>query len=181
VKTGVRWAIAGMVFSVVISNYLVEFPINDWLTYGAFSYPLTFFVTEVTNFHYGPKVARRVVYIGFIVAVALCFIFANPLIAFASGFAFLVGQLLDISVFTRLRRRSWWLAPASASIGGSAIDTLIFFSIAFWGQGMLWLTYAAGDFSVKLAMDLVMLMPFRMLLWRSGKLAVSGQVRAALG
>lgn len=165
-KFDINVAIISMVVAVAASNYLVEIPINDWLTYGAFTYPLTFLVTEVTNYCYGPRWARRVVYVGFVVAVALSLLFMNPQIACASGLAFLVGQLLDISVFRRLRQQAWWMAPACASVLGSLVDTVIFFSIAFFGQGMLMLTLAAGDFVVKLLVDVLMLLPFRFFLWR---------------
>lgn len=166
-KSGLIYFSLAMIVAVVSSNILVEIPINNWLTWGAFSYPLTFLVTELANYYYGPKLARRVVYIGFLLAFLLSFIFANTQIACASGLAFLVGQLLDIGVFSRLRGRSWWLAPAAASFLGSLVDTLIFFSVAFWGQGLLILTLGAGDLGIKLAMDLAMLLPFRLFLWGS--------------
>ena len=165
-RTGLIYAFLAMIFAIVISNILVEIPINNWLTYGAFTYPLTFLVTELTNYYYGPKLARRVVYIGFLVAFFLSLFLANIQIACASACAFLVGQLLDIGVFTHLRRRSWWLAPTLASFLGSLIDTLVFFSLAFWGQGLLILTLGAGDLGIKLVMDLAMLLPFRMFLYR---------------
>jgi len=164
---GILLATFGMIAAVAASNYLVELPINEFLTWGSFSYPVTFFITETVNYFHGPRWARRVVYIGFLVAVTLSFLFMNPQIAMASGLAFLIGQLLDISVFTRLRRMQWWLAPASASIAGSFVDTVIFFTIAFWGQGFLIVTLGTGDFLIKLSMDLVMLLPFRLFLWRS--------------
>ena len=165
-KLGIKLAICAMVAVVAASNYLVEIPINEWLTWGAFTYPFTFLVTELTNYSYGPRWAKRVVYVGFGLAVVLSLIFMNAQIAVASGTAFLVGQLLDISVFTRLRQKSWWMAPLSASIAGSLIDTAIFFTIAFWGQGMLIFTLGAGDFLIKLSMDIALLLPFRMLLWQ---------------
>jgi uncharacterized PurR-regulated membrane protein YhhQ (DUF165 family) len=164
-KSGLIYYSLAMIFAVVISNILVEMPINNWLTWGAFSYPLTFLVTELTNYYYGSRSARRVVYIGFVVAFFLSLMLANAQIACASALAFLVGQLLDISVFVRLRRKTWWLAPLAASFLGSFVDTVIFFSIAFWGQGLLILTLGAGDLGLKLLMDLVMLLPFRIFLW----------------
>lgn len=172
-KLGINLAAIGMVIAVTASNYLVEIPINDWLTWGAFTYPLTFFITELTNYLYGPSWAKRVVYLGFIVAVLLSFLLMNPHIALASGTAFLLGQLLDINIFNRLRQQTWWMAPACASILGSLVDTVIFFTIAFWGQGWLILTLGVGDFLVKLAMDVAMLLPFRVFLWRRSA-SVSG-------
>jgi uncharacterized PurR-regulated membrane protein YhhQ (DUF165 family) len=168
-KNGIVLACVAMTLAVVASNFLVELQINQWLTWGAFTYPVTFFITELTNYFYGPKIARRVVYSGFVVAVLLSVWLANPQIAFASGSAFLVGQLLDITIFSRLRRKRWWIAPASASISGSLIDTMIFFTIAFWGQGLLIVTLGLGDFLIKLAMDLVLLLPFRIILWSNYK------------
>lgn len=154
------------------SNYLVEFPLNDWLTWGAFSYPLTFLVTEITNRSYGPQVARKVVYIGFFFAVLLAFTCMNPRIALASSLAFLCGQLLDIAIFNRLRQGAWWLAPGVSSVVASFIDTAIFFTIAFIGEPIPWLTLAAGDFGVKLLMDIVMLLPFRLAMGQNTSLQV---------
>jgi uncharacterized PurR-regulated membrane protein YhhQ (DUF165 family) len=148
-----------MIAIVTASNYLVEIPINEWLTWGALSYPLSFLVTEVTNFHWGAKEARRVVYAGFIVAALIAFSAMNKQIAAASCLAFLVSQLLDVSIFSALRQRSWWLAPICASVLASTIDTFIFFFIAFFDHG--WLKLALGDLAVKVAVDLALLMPFR--------------------
>lgn len=170
-KLRINIAILSMIAVVAASNYLVEIPINDWLTWGAFSYPISFLITELTNYYYGQRAAQRVVYVGFSLAVVLSLIFANPHIALASGMAFLSGQLLDISVFTRLRRKAWWLAPFSASVLGSLVDTLIFFTIAFWGQGRLIVTLGMGDLFIKLCMDIAMLLPFRMAIWRQALVA----------
>lgn len=172
-------ATCAMVFLVAASNGLVQFPLNDWLTWGAFSYPFTFMVTELTNRFYGPQTARQVVYRGFAVAVPLSFALADARIAMASCAAFLFGQLLDISVFTRLRRSSWWVAPAGASISASLLDTLVFFFLAFAGTPMNWATHATGDFSVKLTMDLLLLIPFRVLLQRFRPAPASGSVSLA--
>lgn len=150
-----------MVLIVVSSNYLVQFPINDWLTYGAFTYPISFFVTEITNRYFGPQKARRVVYLGFGIAVLFSVILATPRLAFASGFAFLTAQLLDIYVFNRLRRMDWWVAPFFASSVASLVDTVLFWGIAFWGEPLPWMEWMVGDFGVKLALDLLMLTPFR--------------------
>ena len=164
-RTGLINSFLAMIFAVIISNILVEIPINNWLTWGAFSYPLTFLVSELTNYYYGPRLARRVVYMSFFVAFFLSLFLANAQIACASALAFLIGQLLDISVFVHLRRKAWWLAPISASFLGSLVDTVIFFSIAFWGQGLLIFTLGAGDLAIKLLVDLAMLLPFRIFLY----------------
>jgi|JI9StandDraft_1071089.scaffolds.fasta_scaffold01324_10 uncharacterized PurR-regulated membrane protein YhhQ (DUF165 family) len=155
-----------MIMIISISNHLVEIQISPWLTWGAFSYPFTFLVTELTNRFYGPEVAQRVVYVGFVTAILLTFNFMNERIATASCLAFLVGQLLDIYVFNYFRNMSWWVAPGIASITASLVDTLIFFSVAFGGQQIEWVSLAIGDFIVKLGMDLCLLLPFRFLLMR---------------
>lgn len=154
-----------MFFVTSISNYLVELPINNWLTWGAFSYPISFLVTELTNRIYGPRLARLVVYLGFAFAVLLGFICMNQRIASACSLAFLVGQLVDIAVFNKLRYRSWWLAPWTSSVSASLIDTAIFFSVAFAGGDIPWVTLAIGDFFVKLAVDACLLLPFRFAIW----------------
>jgi queuosine precursor transporter len=182
-----------MTLVVVASNYLVQFPVPgsifginlaDILTYGAFIYPVTFLVTDLTNRQFGPGAARRVVAAGFAVAVALSIWASTPRIAIASGTAYLIGQLLDITVFNSLRRLSWWKAPLAASVFGSALDTIIFFSLAFAtafafigpnddfaiGAGQVlgvfsaeaprWISWAIGDFSVKLLSGFVLLIPY---------------------
>ncbi|THV22461.1 VUT family protein [Peteryoungia ipomoeae] len=178
---------------VVASNFLVQHPLHmmlgginlaDLLTYGAFSYPIAFLITDLTNRQFGPKIARRVVFVGFVAGVLLSILLASPRIAAASGTAFLVGQLLDISVFNRLRRESWWKAPLMGSLIGSALDTVIFFSMSFAplfgflganddfaiGSAPLfgvlameaprWISWAAADFSVKMLIGIVMLVPY---------------------
>lgn len=160
-------AIAAMMLVVASSNYLVQFPflwLGDYLTYGAFTYPFAFLVTDLTNRFLGPARARQVVYAGFMLGVLLSVYMATPRIALASGSAFLTGQLLDITVFNRLRALSWWKAPLFAAALGSVIDTALFFSLAFAGTDMPWLTLAAGDLCVKLAMALLLLAPFRLAL-----------------
>lgn len=159
-------AFLAMVLIVALCNYLVMFAINDWLTWGAFMYPLTFLVTELTNRVHGPQVARKVVYSGFFVAVILSIQLATPRIALASGSAFLMAQLLDIFVFNRLRQMAWWYAPFFASLLASIVDTGIFWTIAFWGEQMPLLTLATGDFLVKLAFDVLLLLPFRLAIRR---------------
>lgn len=168
---GARWrpllpAIAAMIAVVAAANVLVQHPIEafgaaEWLTWGAFTYPLSFLVTDLTNRRFGPEPARRVVYVGFALGVALSVMVAGPRIALASGMAFLAGQLLDIHVFDRLRRQAWWRAPLVSSLLSSALDTAMFFSLAFAFTPVPWPTLALGDFAVKLAMALVLLAPFR--------------------
>ncbi len=135
-----RWPlllpIAAMAIIVTVSNFAVQFPIKafglgDYLTWGAFTYPFSFFVNELTNRRYGPAAARQVVYAGFVVAIVLSALIATPRIAVASGTAFLVAQLLDVFVFDWLRRQTWWRAPFLSAAGGSAVDTAVFFSLAF--------------------------------------------------
>lgn len=154
-------AFIAMVSVVAAANYLVQFPINDWLTWGAFPYPITFLVTELTNRFYGPRRARQVVYAGFVVAVLISIVLATPKIAFASGSAFLISQLLDILVFNRLRQATWWYAPFFSSFCASLIDTALFWGIAFWGEQGPIFTWAMGDFMIKLLVDMTMLIPFR--------------------
>jgi queuosine precursor transporter len=177
---GIVIGVVAMTLIVAASNYLVQFPVNDWVTWGAFTYPIAFLVTDLTNRAYGAARARQVVYVGFALAVMLSIALATPQIALASGTAFLVAQLLDVKLFERLEKRgSWWTAPLVSSSIASAVDTALFFSIAFIGTGMpmvvmaaagievsvpLWVTLGLGDFVVKLALALSMLIPFRMLM-----------------
>jgi hypothetical protein len=156
--------VIAMVTIVTASNVLVEFAINDWLTWAAFTYPVSFLVTDLTNRKLGPVFARRVVYSGFAVAVALSAALATPRIALGSGVAFLAAQLLDVYVFDRLRRRVWWLPPLFSSLIASALDTALFFSIAFASSDVPWVTLAVGDFGIKVVMALALLLPFRGLL-----------------
>ncbi|KJS36728.1 MAG: membrane protein [Rhodospirillaceae bacterium BRH_c57] len=151
---------AAMIVVIVASNILVQHPINDWLTWGALTYPVAFLVTDLTNRSLGAASARRVVQVGFAVAVVLSAVLATPRIAAASGVAFLAAQLLDIHVFDRLRARAWWQPPLASSVVGSGVDTGLFFSLAFIGTGVPWVTLAAGDLLVKLALALAMLLPF---------------------
>lgn len=151
-----------MIFIITLSNYLVQFPINEWLTWGAFSYPLSFLVTELTTRFYGPKKARYAVYVGFFVALFISFIIATPKIALASVTAFLVAQLLDISLFSRFRQGRWWQAPFLASLGASSVDTALFWTIAFFGEPVPLLTWALGDLGVKILLDAALLVPFRL-------------------
>ena len=161
---GLWIGVLAMAFVVTLSNVLVQHQINDWLTWAAFTYPVCFLVTDLTNRALGPAMARRVVYVGFAVAVLLSIYFAGPRIALASGTAFLCAQLLDVYVFNRMRRAAWWQAPFVSSTLASALDTALFFSLAFVGTGIPWVTLALGDYVVKLAMALAMLLPFRALM-----------------
>lgn len=160
-------AVAAMIAVVAASNYLVQFPINDWLTYGAFTYPVSFLVTELTNRFFGPRLARRVVYAGFAAAVLLSLWLAPAQIAVASGTAFLAAQLLDITIFNRLRQQAWFKAPLISSGLASIVDTSIFFTIAFWGMSPEFvMRLGMGDLVAKFSMAIFLLAPFRMVLWR---------------
>ena len=161
---------------VVLSNYLVQFPIkyyglNEILTYGAFSYPITFLITDLANRAYGKIVSRKIVYIGFVIGIALTLFVSTNFsdlisirIAIGSGIAFFVAQNLDVQIFDRLRKKTWYIAPLASSIAGSITDTFLFFSIAFYATGIPWVTLALGDLAVKLLIALTMLIPFRLLL-----------------
>ncbi|WP_421724840.1 VUT family protein [Bauldia sp.] len=161
---GIALGVAAMAVFVTASNFLVEIQISAWLTYGALTYPGAFLVTDLTNRALGPAAARRVVYAGFALAVVLSLALANPRIALASGTAFLAAQLLDITVFNRLRDKVWWAPPLVSSTLGSALDTALFFSLAFAFTDVPWVTLAIGDFGVKMGIALFMLIPFRALM-----------------
>ena len=156
---------------VLSSNFLVQFPINYYglneiLTYGAFSYPIAFLITDLANRSYGKIVARKVVYLGFVLGISFT-LFSDSIslrIAVGSGSAFLIAQLLDIQIFDRLRKNKWFIAPLASSIFGSVVDTFLFFSISFAGTGDPWFTLSLGDLGVKLFVALAMLIPFRLLL-----------------
>lgn len=165
-------AVLAMIIIVVASNILVQHPVNDWLTWGAFTYPVAFLVTELTNRRLGPDMARRVVYVGFALAVLCSLALATPRIAVASGTAFLTAQLLDVLVFDRLRRATWWRAPLIAAATASVVDTAIFFSLAFAATGLPWIGWAIGDLGVKLAVALAMLLPFRLLMGQRDALSL---------
>ncbi|MSO69155.1 MAG: VUT family protein [Alphaproteobacteria bacterium] len=162
-----------MIVVIAVSNVAVQYPINDWLTWGAFTYPLTFFVSDLTNRSQGPARARLVAYIGFPFGIGLSILVSvlwglEPWlavrIALASGFAFLCGQVLDITVFNWLRRQAWWRAPLISPVIASAVDTAIFFTAAFAFTGLPWLSWAYGDFGIKVGMAIVLLAPFRLLM-----------------
>ena len=161
---------------VLSSNYLVQFPINYYglseiLTYGAFSYPIAFLITDLANRFYGKFVARKIVYIGFFIGIIFTLLFSTDFadlisirIAIGSGVAFITAQLLDIQIFDRLRKKQWFIAPLTSSFIGSTVDTFLFFSISFYATGVPWITLSLGDLAVKLFVSLVMLIPFRILL-----------------
>lgn len=155
-----------MAFVIVLSNVLVQYPIGDWLTWGAFIYPLVFLVCDLTNRAVGVAEARRVAWIGFAVAVALSAALAPWRIAVASGSAFIFSQLMDIAVFNRWRRQSWWKAPLIGSMVASVVDTTLFFFLAFAGTDVPWMQLAAGDLGVKWLMAAVLLAPYRAMLPR---------------
>jgi uncharacterized PurR-regulated membrane protein YhhQ (DUF165 family) len=159
-----------MVVVVAASNVLVQYPINDFLTWGAFTFPVAFLVTDLTNRRFGAGRARRVVYVGFLIGTVLSIVLAGPRIGGASAVAFLTGQLLDIAIFDRLRRMAWWQAPLASSVFASAVDTVIFFSLAFSGTGLPWVTLGIGDFAVKLAMAATLLIPYGALMRYVGTL-----------
>jgi len=154
-------AMAGV---VILSNVLVQHPINDWLTWGAFSYPVAFLVTDLTNRSFGPHDARRIAWTGFALAVLISLWVAPWRIALASGTAFIVAQLFDIALFNRLREQRWWHAPLIGSVLASVVDTALFFSLAFAGQGLPWMQWAVGDLMAKWAMALILLLPYRALM-----------------
>jgi hypothetical protein len=158
--------IAAMVGVIVLANVTVQYPINAWLTWGAFVYPLVYLVSDLTNRAVGAQQARRVAWIGFAVAVVLSGLLAPWRIALASGTAFIVSQVLDIVVFNRLRQQSWWKAPLWGSLAASVLDTAVFFFLAFAGTEMDWVLLAAGDLAVKAAMAVVLLAPYRAMLPR---------------
>jgi len=158
-------AIGIMIVIVVSSNILVQYPINNWLTWGAVTYPIAFLVADLLNRRFGPAAARRVAYVGFVAALFISAWLASPRIALASGSAFLSAQLCDIYIFDRLRHRTWWQAPFVGGVAGAALDTFVFFSVAFAGTAMPWHTLLVGDLIVKLALNTLMLAPFRAFMW----------------
>ena len=161
---------------VVASNYLVQFPVNyfdlqNFLTYGAFSYPIAFLITDLSNRRYGKNKAKQIVYLGFLLGVFLTLYFSTNYsdlisirIAVGSGFAFLVAQLIDVNIFDKLRNKIWFAAPLVSSLIGSTIDTFLFFSIACYGTGINWISLSIGDLLVKTLVALIMLVPFRLLI-----------------
>ena len=167
-----------MALVVSLSNYLVKFPVtyfglNNLLTYGAFSYPVAFLITDLSNRRYGKNTAKKIVYLGFALGVFLTLYFSTNYsdlismrIAIGSGAAFLVAQLIDVNIFDRLRKKIWFAAPLASSLIGSGIDTFLFFFISFYGTGINWVTLSIGDLFVKIFVSLVMLIPFKLMLSR---------------
>ena len=161
---------------VLVSNYLVQFTIKyygleELLTYGAFSYPIAFLITDLSNRKYGKNIAKKIVYFGFMLGVIFTFYFSTNYsdvisirIAIGSGSAFLIAQLIDVNIFDKLRKKTWFVAPLTSSLIGSSVDTFLFFSISFYGTGINWLTLSFGDLTVKIFVALTMLIPFRLLL-----------------
>ncbi len=161
---------------VLTSNYLVQFPVKYYgleeiLTYGAFSYPTAFLITDLANKSYGKIIAKKIVYIGFSIGIVFTLFFSTNFedlisirIAAGSGTAFLVAQLIDVQIFDRLRKKKWFVAPLISSLIGSTIDTFLFFSISFYGTDIPWITLSLGDLSVKILVALLMLIPFRILI-----------------
>ena len=161
---------------VLASNYLVQFPIKYYeleqiLTYGAFTYPIAFLITDLANRSYGKVIARKIVYIGFVFGITFTLFFTTNFadlislrIAIGSGTAFMVAQLLDVQIFDQLRKKKWFIAPLTSSFIGSLVDTFLFFSISFYKTGIPWVTLAFGDLAVKILVALLMLIPFRLLL-----------------
>ena len=169
---------------VIFSNYLVQFPINYFgleniLTFGAFSYPITFLITDLANRAYGKLKARKIVYLGFAIGVLLTLVVStnfNDLIsiriAIGSGIAFFVAQNLDIQIFHNLRNNKvWYIPPLASSLAGSVIDTFLFFSISFYNTGISWITLAAGDLMVKILIALILLIFFKFLLKKIKKIS----------
>ena len=161
---------------VLTSNYLVQFPIHYYglseiLTYGAFTYPMAFLITDLANRSFGKEIAKKIVYFGFFIGISFTIFFSTNFsdlisirIAIGSGTAFLISQSIDVYIFDKLRNKYWFIAPLVSSINGSVIDTFLFFSIAFYATDIPWFTLAIGDLAVKLFVALLMLVPFRMLL-----------------
>jgi queuosine precursor transporter len=161
---------------VLSSNFLVQFPIKYYqleeiLTYGAFSYPIAFLITDLANRSYGKLIARKIVYIGFATGISFTLLFSTNFtdlisvrIAIGSGTAFLIAQLLDVQIFDKLRKKKWFVAPLTSSFIGSTVDTFLFFSISFYATGIPWFTLSLGDLAVKIFVALTMLIPFRLLL-----------------
>ena len=175
---------------IALSNYLVQFPITymnleEIFTYGAFSYPVAFLITDLANRRYGKEIARKIVYVGFILGLFLTLYFSTDFsnliskrIAIGSGIAFLTAQLLDVQVFDKLREKVWFVAPFVSSLIGSVIDTFLFFSIAFYGTEINWITLSLGDLAVKILVGLIMLIPFRILLSKIRDFSENGIYKA---
>ena len=165
-----------MGFVVLVSNFLVQFPVEFYgleeiLTYGAFTYPVAFLITDLANRSFGKIIAKKIVYFGFAIGILFTLIFSTNFsdsisvrIAIGSGTAFIIAQLLDVQVFDKLRGKTWFIAPLFSSLIGSTVDTFLFFFISFYGTGVPWVTLSLGDLAVKILIAIIMLIPFRLLL-----------------
>ena len=169
--------VANIMVQMPAMNRPVEIPLSEWMTWGALSYPFSFLVTDLTNRALGPSKARVVVMVGFVAAVGMSLVFADTRIALASGTAFLLAQLMDVFLFDKLRKTSWWKAPVFSSFVASSLDTVIFFSLAFVGTGLPWMGWAIGDYWIKLAMIAVLIIPFRGLLKFTDPLTLASTTR----
>ncbi len=179
-----------MAIVVALSNYLVQFPIQyygleNFLTYGALSYPVAFLITDLSNRRYGKKIAKKIVYLGFTLGIFLTLYFSTNYseiisvrIAIGSGTAFLTAQLIDVYIFDKLRKKIWFIAPLVSSLIGSSIDTFLFFSISFYGTGINWVTLSFGDLLVKVFVALIMLIPFRLFISYIGETSTTKKINA---
>ena len=175
---------------VALSNYLVQFPIQyygleNFLTYGALSYPVAFLITDLSNRRYGKEIAKKIVYLGFALGIFLTLYFSTNYseiisvrIAIGSGTAFLTAQLIDVYIFDKLRKKIWFIAPLVSSLIGSGIDTFLFFSISFYGTGINWVTLSFGDLLVKVFVALIMLVPFRLFISYIGETSTTKKINA---
>jgi len=159
--------VIAMAVILVASNILVAIPINDWLVWGTLTYPFAFLVTDLTNRHFGAAAARKIIYAGFVIGILASLYFADPRIAMASGTAFLIAQLCDVSIFDRLRQTQWWIAPLASSVFSTVLDTFLFFLLAFAGSGEPWMQWATSDLLVKWLVALAALVPYRLLTFRT--------------
>jgi len=160
-------SIVAMAIVIVASNFLVPVQINSWLTWGTLTYPFAFLITDLMNRYFGVSKARLLVYAGFAVGVMASLYIADPRIALASGVAFLTAQLLDVSVFDKLRSKDWWVAPFTSSVISTVFDTFLFYALAFVGTGVIWPQLAVGDLGVKWVVALVALIPYALFTGRT--------------
>ena len=175
-KSALAISVAAMAVVIVVSNVLVSIPINSWLTWGTLTFPFAFLVTDLVNRYYGVKKARIVVYAGFAVGIAASLALAAAAldmtvvrIALASGTAFLISQLLDVSVFDKLRAKTWWVAPFVSSAISTVLDTFLFYALAFVGTGLAWQQWAVGDLGVKWLVAVVALIPYALFTGRKAQ------------
>lgn len=164
--------VLAMAVVIVSSNILVKIPINDLWTWGAFTFPFAFLITDLTNRFYGAGSARKVVFFGFGIGVVASLLLADPRIAFASGLAFLTAQMVDVTIFDKLRQSKWWVAPFTSSVISTVLDTWLFFFLAFVATGADWYGWAVGDLLVKWAVSLAALIPYGAFIFRKNKAQV---------